>query len=86
MDGIVIVMEILVIIAVAISLGPALQGWLNAWGLLLLVVIGLGMIAPLVLSWRRRRVPRASVATAAILVLVGGFLLRVVVIFSSEMI
>jgi protein NrfD len=87
MDGWVLILELLVLVAVMISLGPALRGWLNAWGLLLVVgVIGAGIIAPLMLSRRHRQIPGRSLATAATLVLVGGFLLRLVVIFSSEMI
>ncbi|HEY0876622.1 MAG TPA: NrfD/PsrC family molybdoenzyme membrane anchor subunit [Vicinamibacterales bacterium] len=85
MDNIVLVLEILVIIAVAISLGPAVRGWLNVWGILLLAVVAVGMIAPLVLSLRQGHL-RRGIATSAVLVLVGGFLLRFVVIFSSEMI
>ena len=86
MDGLVLGLELLVLIAVMVSLGPALRGWLNVWGLLLAVVILVGMVAPLVLSWSHRRSSHASLATIATLVLVGGFLLRVVVIFSSEVI
>ena len=86
MDGLVLALELVVLIAVMVSLGPAVRGWLNVWGLLLLVVIVVGMIAPLVLGWRHRRLPNTNLATVATLVLVGGFLLRVVVIFSSEVI
>jgi formate-dependent nitrite reductase membrane component NrfD len=84
MDGWVIALELLVLIAVMVSLGPVLRAWLNAWGLVLLIAMVLGMIVPLVLLWRAPRVRQANAATAAILVLVGGFLLRVVIIFSSE--
>jgi protein NrfD len=85
MDGMVLALELLVLIAVMVSLGPALRGWMNAWGLLLLIgVILLGLIVPLVMSWRHRRVSNAGLATIATLVLIGGFLLRLVVIFSSE--
>jgi formate-dependent nitrite reductase membrane component NrfD len=49
----------------------------------LLIVTVLGMIAPLVLLWRARRLPGMNMATAAVLVLIGGFLLRVVIVFSS---
>lgn len=84
MDGWVIALEFLVLIAVMVSLGPVLRAWLNAWGLLLLIAIVLGMIVPLVLFWRPRQVRQGNVATAAILVLLGGLLLRVVIIFSSE--
>jgi len=87
MDGWVLILELIVLVAVMISLGPALRGWLNAWGLLLVVgVIGAGIIAPLMLSRRHRGLPGRNLATTATLVLVGGFLLRLVVIFSSEMI
>ena len=84
MDGMVLALELLVLVAVMVSLGPALRAWLNAWGVLLAIVVLAGVIAPLVLSWRHRRVPNATLATAATLVLVGGFLLRLLVIFSSE--
>jgi formate-dependent nitrite reductase membrane component NrfD len=85
MDNIVLLVELLVRVAVMISLGPALRGWLNVWGVLLLVgVIIPGLIMPLVLSWRHRSRAEPNMPMLAALVLVGGFLLRVVVIFSSE--
>jgi formate-dependent nitrite reductase membrane component NrfD len=84
MDDWVIALEFLVLIAVMVSLGPVLRAWLNAWGLLLLIVIILGMVAPLVLSWRVRRLRELHTTTAAVLVLVCGFLLRVIIVFSSE--
>ena len=84
MDDLVLVLELLVLAAVMISLGPALRGWLNAWGLLLLAVIGIGMIWPLMLSRRERRGGHVNLATMAAFVLVGGFLLRLVIVFSSE--
>jgi formate-dependent nitrite reductase membrane component NrfD len=84
MDGWVIGLELLVLIAVMVSLGPVLGAWLNAWGVLLLVAVVLGMIVPLVLLARGRHVRSGNAATAATLVLLGGFILRVVIIFSSE--
>lgn len=84
MDDLVLLLEILVVIAVVISLGPAARGWLNIWGLLLLGVVGVGMVWPLVLSRQHRAGRHVNVVTSATLVLVGGFLLRLVVIFSSE--
>jgi formate-dependent nitrite reductase membrane component NrfD len=86
MDDLVLTLEILVIIAVMISLGPALRGWLNVWGLFLLAVIVIGMILPLILSRRERRGGHVNMAMMALLVLAGGFLLRLVVVFSSEMV
>ena len=84
MEAWMIVLELLVLIAVLISLGPVLTAWLNAWGVLLLLVITLGLIWPLVLSWRARRPGTLNLARAAPLVLLGSFLLRVVIVFSSE--
>jgi protein NrfD len=84
-DDWVIVLELIVLIAVMVSLGPVLGAWLNAWGALLVVgVIIVGMLAPLMLSFRARRLAVASMTMSAILVLIGGFLLRVVIVLSSE--
>jgi formate-dependent nitrite reductase membrane component NrfD len=84
MDDWVILLELAVLIAVLVSLGPVLVAWLNAWGVLLLVTAVFGLIVPLILSWQSRSLARVNVATPAILVLIGGFLLRVVIILSSE--
>jgi protein NrfD len=78
METWVIALELLVFIAVVVSLGRVLSAWLNGWGVLLLIVVALGMVAPLFLSSRR------NMPTTAILVLTAGFLLRVVIVFSSE--
>ena len=84
-DDWVIILELLVLIAVMVSLGPVLRAWLNAWGALLVVgVIVLGMITPLALSFRGRRLGVVHTTASAVLVLIGGCLLRVVVVFSSE--
>jgi protein NrfD len=86
MDAWVIVLEFIVLIALIVSLGPVLGAWLNAWGLLLLVgVIIPGLLVPLIASWQPQRL-RLRTTTIAVLVLVGGFLLRVVVVLSSEMV
>jgi formate-dependent nitrite reductase membrane component NrfD len=52
--------------------------------LLVLGVVVLGLIVPLLLSWRPGWLPESHITAAAVLVLVGGFLLRVVVVLSSE--
>jgi protein NrfD len=84
MEDWVITLELIVLVATMASLGPVLRAWLNAWGLLLLIVIVLGMIAPLVLSWRRRQLREWSATTSSLLVLAAGFLLRVMVVFSAQ--
>jgi protein NrfD len=85
MDSWLVVLEFIVLIAVLFSLGPVLGAWLNAWGLLLFLgVIVLGMLLPLTLYWRRDWLGRRNATTAAALVLLGGFVLRLVIVFSAE--
>jgi len=84
MDAWVLALELLVLIAVIVSLGPAVRAWINRWGLLLLLVVILGMILPLAVLWRARHHRQLNVVTAPVLVLIGGFLLRVVIVFSSQ--
>ena len=85
MDAWVVALEFLVVLAVIISLGPVVRAWLSAWGLLLFVgVIVVGMLLPLALYWRHDWLGDRNVTTAAALVLVGGFILRLVVVFSAQ--
>jgi protein NrfD len=80
-----IVLELVVLAAVVVSLGPVLEAWLNAWGVLLVIgVVILGLIVPLALSFRARHIGAANMTISAILVLIGGLLLRIVVVLSSE--
>jgi protein NrfD len=81
----VLALEFLVLIAVIVSLGPVVRAWLNAWGLLLFFgVIVLGMLTPMALYWRRDWLGESNMTAAAALVLVGGFILRLVIVFSAE--
>jgi protein NrfD len=84
-DVAVLVLELLSLIALVASLGSLARVWLNQWGALLaLGVVGMGIVIPLLLH-RRAHAPTALAAkAAAALVLVGGFLLRVVIVLSSE--
>ena len=85
MDAWVVALEFIVLIALIISLGPVARAWLNAWGLLLLFgVIGLGMLLPLALYWRSEKRGEQNMTTTAALVLVGGFILRLVIVFSAQ--
>lgn len=84
MDAWVLAIELIVLIAVLVSLGPVIRAWFSVWGVLLIVgVVIPGLILPLLQLWRPQRF-RATLATTATLVLVGGFMLRVVIVFSSE--
>jgi len=85
-DSLMLVLELIALVALVVSLGSMARVWLSAWGALLAVgVIALGIVVPLVLYRRSLRLGDLSSSTvAAVLVLVGGFLLRVVIILSSE--
>ncbi len=85
MDAWVLVLELVVLIAVIVSLGPVVRAWLNVWGLLLLFgVIGLGLLAPLALYWQSGKRGAHAITTTAVLVLAGGFMLRLVIVFSAQ--
>jgi formate-dependent nitrite reductase membrane component NrfD len=85
LDAWVVALEFFVLIAVMISLGPVFRAWLSAWGLLLFFgVIVVGMLIPLALHWRAHWLGDRNVTTAAALVLVGGFILRLVIVFSAQ--
>lgn len=85
LDAWVIALEFLVLISVMISLGPVFRAWLNAWGILLFLgVIVVGMLFPLALAWRRDWLGKRNAITAAALVLIGGFILRLVIVFSAQ--
>jgi protein NrfD len=80
-----LVLELIAIVIFLITLGAAVRVFLSVWGFVLLVgVIGLGIILPLAmgLGWVKRWT--ATPAAAAGFVLIGGFLLRVVTLLSSE--
>jgi formate-dependent nitrite reductase membrane component NrfD len=84
-DAWVLVLELVVLVALVLSLGKVATVWLSSWGALLVVgVVIVGILAPLVLHWRSRASPVHSPVMAAVLVLIGGFILRIVMILSSE--
>ncbi|HZA97838.1 MAG TPA: NrfD/PsrC family molybdoenzyme membrane anchor subunit [Gemmatimonadales bacterium] len=86
-DKRVLVFELMVLIAFLISLGSVARVFLSVWGVLLVIgVVGVGILWPLLME-RKQRTPGArQLVRSASLVLVGGFLLRVVVLLSSEQI
>jgi formate-dependent nitrite reductase membrane component NrfD len=86
-DKYVLVLELIAIAVFLITLGTAGRAFLNAWGVVLVVVILGGILVPLLIGFGRvtRFRGRALTAgTAAALVLLGGFMLRIVTIFPSE--
>jgi protein NrfD len=82
-----LILELLVLIAFLESLGSVARVFLSWWGVLLLVgVVGAGILIPLLLERGQRvHVPRHLIRSAS-LVLLGGLLLRMVVLLSSNQI
>jgi protein NrfD len=83
-DRRVLVLELLVLIVFLVSLGSVARVFLSWWGVALLIgVVGIGILVPLLLERSHRvHTPRTLIRSAS-LVLLGGFLLRVVVLLSS---
>ena len=82
-----LILELLVLIVFLVSLGSVARVFLSWWGaLLLLGVVGLGILIPLLLERGQRVHPPRQLVRSASLVLLGGFLLRMVVLFSSNQI
>jgi formate-dependent nitrite reductase membrane component NrfD len=80
-----LVLELVALVLFLVTLGAAARVFLSVWGVILLLgVIGLGILLPLAigLGWVRRWSGRPAMAAG--LVLIGGFLLRVVTLLSSE--
>jgi formate-dependent nitrite reductase membrane component NrfD len=82
----VIILEIIAIIITVVTLGGVARVWMGGWGLLLAAVVVFGLLVPLFLHYRPSALGANTVAVAAALAVLGGFLLRVVVIFSSEVV
>ena len=80
-DASVLVIEAAVIAVLIASLGRLAMVWLNGWGLLLAVMVLGGIALPLYMRLRSRG-PRRAIGPA--LVLLGGLILRAVIIFSSD--
>jgi formate-dependent nitrite reductase membrane component NrfD len=78
LDGWVIIAELVVIVAMVVTLGPVAKVWMNVWGALLAAMVIFGLIVPLLLHRRG--------ASSVALSIVGGLVLRAVVILSSGVI
>jgi protein NrfD len=82
-----LILELVVLVVFLISLGPVARVFLNWWGLVLVVgVVGVGILVPLFLHSKQGAEDLESCVRIAGLVLVGGFLLRMVVLLSSDQI
>jgi formate-dependent nitrite reductase membrane component NrfD len=84
-DRNVLILELVVLIVFLLSLGSVAQVFLDWWGLVLLVgVFGVGILVPLFLHHRPGAESLESCVRIGVLVLVGGFMLRMVMLLSSE--
>ena len=81
-DRSVLILEILSVAALIVSLGQVATVWLNGWGLLLAVMVLGGIALPLLLAWRP--VPDRQGWIGPMLVILGGLLLRMIIVFSSD--
>jgi formate-dependent nitrite reductase membrane component NrfD len=86
MEGFSSIVELVVLAIIAASIWAIVSVvWSGVWGAVLLVgVVLLGILIPLILYARPRLFGASTIPVAAILVLLGSFLLRTVVILSSE--
>jgi formate-dependent nitrite reductase membrane component NrfD len=84
-DRRVLVLELVVLILFLVSLGSVARVFLGWWGVaLVLGVMGMGILAPLLLERGHGGAAGQHLVRSASLVLLGGFLLRVVVLLSSH--
>jgi protein NrfD len=79
-----LVLEFLALIALVISLGSVAHVWLSGWGGLLAGGVLAGILFPLALHTRSHLLGRLSVPAGAVLVLLGGFVMRMVIVLSSQ--
>jgi formate-dependent nitrite reductase membrane component NrfD len=80
-----LLLELLVLVVFLVSLGSVARVFLSWWGLaLLLGVVGIGILLPLLLERKQLTHAPRDLVRGASLVLLGGFLLRVVVLLSSS--
>lgn len=79
-----LIVQVVVLVALFVSLGPAARGWLNVWGVVLAIGVVVGVVLPLLTAhWRRPLLPGGG-TTAAAMVLVGGVLVRTAIVFVPE--
>jgi formate-dependent nitrite reductase membrane component NrfD len=79
--------ELVVLLIVVLSVGTTVvrEVLLNGWGVLLVIgVVLIGILVPLVIHRVPGLLGGRSLPSAAALVLIGGFILRLVIVMSSE--
>ncbi|MDP2354727.1 MAG: NrfD/PsrC family molybdoenzyme membrane anchor subunit [Beijerinckiaceae bacterium] len=79
-----LLVQIVVWIALFVTLGPAVRGWLNVWGVVLAIGIAIGTVLPLLAARFRTARGIGGLPAAAVLVLAGGFMVRTAIVFVPE--
>jgi len=84
-DKAALVLELIALVVFLVTIGDAIRVFYSFYGVLLLLgTIVAGILLPLAIGYGKVWRPRNRIATVASLVLVGGLLLRISVIFGSE--
>jgi formate-dependent nitrite reductase membrane component NrfD len=85
-DRWVMLLELFLLIAFVVSLGSLAPAFIGSiYGILLIVVtLALGVIVPLALSWRTPPLGSRTTLAAAVLVLIGGLVLRYSVVMAGQ--
>ncbi len=83
-DSRALIVELLILIVFIASLGSVASVWVSGWGAVLLVVVAGGIVWPLRLHARPAGARGGLGGNPAVLVLLGGFLLRVVTLLASN--
>lgn len=79
-----LVLQLPVLAALFVTLGPAARGWLNVWGLVLALGVLVGILVPLAALLGRAAPRTRTLPLAAALVLAGGFAVRAAVVLVPE--
>jgi protein NrfD len=81
-----LVAQVIVLVALFVSLGPAARGWLNLWGVVLAIGIVIGIVLPLFSYRRPGMFGERGWPVSATLVLAGGFLVRTAIVFVPDVV
>jgi formate-dependent nitrite reductase membrane component NrfD len=78
-------LELLVVAGLLLTLGSANAIWLGRWGVVLAIAVIVGMVIPFALHLRSpSHVGARPVMVTAVLVLIGGVLLRTAIVYSQH--
>lgn len=79
-----LLVQVVVWIALFVTLGPAVRGWLNVWGAVLALGMVIGIVLPLLAALRARSRGSVGAPVAAGMVLLGSVLVRAAIVFVPQ--